>query len=169
MRRIAEKIDYSPTTIYLHFKDKAELFHFICEETFSRLSTRIEAALAPATDPIEALVMGLTEYVDFGLEHPNHYRVVFMDPNDPSEEPEHYLREGSFELRTYNFLRQRIGHAVLAGAMPALDVELASQALWCVAHGLTANLIASRKFPWVERRRLIDFTLRVALRGLSHP
>jgi len=32
MRGLAKKIDYSPTTIYLYFKDKNELLHAICEE-----------------------------------------------------------------------------------------------------------------------------------------
>ena len=33
MRKIAEKIEYSPTTIYLYFQDKADLLDCICEET----------------------------------------------------------------------------------------------------------------------------------------
>ena len=37
MRRIADKIEYSPTTIYLYFKDKAELLEQVCQETFARL------------------------------------------------------------------------------------------------------------------------------------
>ena len=31
MRRVAERIDYSPTAIYLHFKDKQELVSSLCE------------------------------------------------------------------------------------------------------------------------------------------
>lgn len=37
MRKIAEKIEYSPTTIYLYFQDKADLLDCLCEETFTRL------------------------------------------------------------------------------------------------------------------------------------
>src|SRR5579863_9246935 len=37
MRKIAEKIEYSATTIYLYFQDKAELLDCICEETLDRL------------------------------------------------------------------------------------------------------------------------------------
>ena len=35
MRKIAEKIEYSPTTIYLYFHDKSEILHTLCEETFA--------------------------------------------------------------------------------------------------------------------------------------
>src|SRR6266403_1650812 len=41
MRRIADKIAYSPTTIYLYFKDKAELLEQVCAEAFSRLLQRL--------------------------------------------------------------------------------------------------------------------------------
>ena len=41
MRRIADKIEYSPTTIYIYFKDKAELLEQVCKETFGRLVQRL--------------------------------------------------------------------------------------------------------------------------------
>ena len=35
MRKLAGKIDYSPTTIYLYFKNKDDLLFGICEEFFA--------------------------------------------------------------------------------------------------------------------------------------
>ncbi len=35
IRKIAEKIEYAPGTIYLYFRDKAEILERLCEETFS--------------------------------------------------------------------------------------------------------------------------------------
>jgi len=34
MRRVAEKVEYSPTTIYLHFANKEELFRDLCHRDF---------------------------------------------------------------------------------------------------------------------------------------
>ena len=42
MRRVAEKIDYSPTAIYLHFRDKQDLVFSICDEGFGRLVRELE-------------------------------------------------------------------------------------------------------------------------------
>src|SRR5215208_8327196 len=75
MRRIAEKIEYSPTTIYLYFEDKTALFFAICEETFARLSRQLAAIAVECTDPVERLYRGCRSYVDFGLKHPNHYKL----------------------------------------------------------------------------------------------
>src|SRR5918912_2842330 len=75
MRRIAEKIEYSPTTIYLYFEDKAALLFAICEETFAKLARKLETIIKQAEDPVEALKKGCRAYIEFGLKYPNHYRV----------------------------------------------------------------------------------------------
>ena len=50
MRKIADKIEYSATTIYLYFKDKNELLYQICEETFEQLGRQIREISEPETD-----------------------------------------------------------------------------------------------------------------------
>src|SRR5262245_539357 len=69
MRRVADRIEYSPTAIYLHFKDKQDLVFNLCEETFGRLVRELET-LEPGKDPIARLKQGLRCYVDFGLRNP---------------------------------------------------------------------------------------------------
>ena len=51
MRQIAEKIEYSPTTIYLYFKDKSALFRSICEETFGKLERKSRPSGKPTRIP----------------------------------------------------------------------------------------------------------------------
>src|SRR5260370_797348 len=72
MRRIAEKIDYSPMSIYLYFRDKAELLDTICEGTFEKLIKHKQLARPEdhPGDPIGYLKAGLRAYIDFGLHHP---------------------------------------------------------------------------------------------------
>ena len=78
MRRLAEKIEYSPTTIYLHFKDKAELFECVCEQTFTQLSEIFAPIVRSASGPLEALRNCCRAYIVFGLEHPDQYTVAFL-------------------------------------------------------------------------------------------
>ena len=42
LRRIAEKIEYSPAAIYLHFQDKKEILFHLIDEGFALLSARLE-------------------------------------------------------------------------------------------------------------------------------
>ena len=79
MRKIAEKIEYSPATIYTYFEDKDEILDSLCEETFLYLHEHKLAAFQQMKgDPLELLKKGMETYIRFGLEHPNHYIVTFI-------------------------------------------------------------------------------------------
>ena len=71
MRRLAEKIEYSPTAIYVYFADKNELFHELCRQDFARLQEVMQSAEMPA-DPIERLRQIGTSYIQFGVRFPSH-------------------------------------------------------------------------------------------------
>src|SRR2546422_1401284 len=63
IRKIAEKIEYAPGTIYLYFHDKAEILDRICEETFSKLAQRMHAINQDPANPLDGLRRGLRTYV----------------------------------------------------------------------------------------------------------
>ena len=53
MRKIAEAIEYSPTTIYGHFEDKDDLVDALCHEDFARLLAVFDEQ-TPTADPDRA-------------------------------------------------------------------------------------------------------------------
>src|ERR1700745_2207774 len=73
MRRVAEKIEYSPTAIYLHFADKQELFPELCQQHCPRLA-EVFQSWTMSSDPIERLKQIGSTYTEFGMRYPNHYR-----------------------------------------------------------------------------------------------
>jgi AcrR family transcriptional regulator len=164
MRRIAEKIEYSPTTIYLYFRDKDELMHEMCAETFALLTRKLNKLMAAEGDSVEKLRMGLKAYVEFGLKHPNHYFTTFMQPTPKCGEEHQY--EGSVGAEAFQKLVEGVTVCVRAGRFRGTDVLAISQSLWMVIHGITSLLISfGEGFPWVEKDRLIDLTIENALRG----
>jgi AcrR family transcriptional regulator len=162
MRKIAEKIEYSPTTIYLYFRDKDELLEQMCEETFALLSKKISKILAADDDPVELLRAGLKAYVEFGLKHPNHYRATFLTPVTKEKQ---YEFDGSQGAQTFGQLVEAVTKCVAAGRFRETDVMTISQSLWMVVHGVTSLLICDSSFPWVDKNCLIDATIDNALRG----
>jgi AcrR family transcriptional regulator len=168
MRRIAEKIEYSPTTIYLYFKDKAELLEQVCAETFSRLS-RILAGLDELPgDPAVRLKRGLLAYIKFGLENPHHYRATFMTPIPEGFDEEKYQQPDSPGMQAFDFLRRRVFDCIAAGKFKKnADPELISQTLWAGVHGLTALLITCEGFPWVGKEKLIHSMVDTLVEGVS--
>src|SRR5580698_716002 len=84
MRKVAEKIEYSPTAIYVHFADKEDLFHQLCTQDFARLSEVFQSSAMPL-DPVERLKQIGRTYVGFGLQYPNHYKLMFMTSHPPEQ------------------------------------------------------------------------------------
>src|SRR6476659_4536510 len=82
MRKIAQRIEYTPTAIYFHFKDKAALLRELCGVDFLALQKKL-LGLEKVNDPIEKLQRLGQAYIEFALEHPNHYRLMFMTPMPP--------------------------------------------------------------------------------------
>src|SRR5215468_1634410 len=99
MRKIAERIEYSPTAIYLHFKDKEAVLREICDADFGALAQGF-ATIARIADPRERLVATGNAYAEFGLTHPNHYRLMFMTPHPPFTK-ESALERGNPEEDAY--------------------------------------------------------------------
>jgi AcrR family transcriptional regulator len=166
MRRIADKIEYTPTTIYIYFKNKAELLEQVCKETFERLVQRLSKIMEQPGDPVERLKRGLIAYIEFGLANPHHYRATFMMPIPEGFDKTKYHEEDSPGMQAFSFLRRGLGECIAGGKMPAMNVELASQTLWAGIHGITALLITKAAFPWVGRDKVIHSTVDTLVAGL---
>lgn len=168
MRRIAERIEYSPTTIYLYFRDKSEILDEICEQTFARLAKTLERIETKELEPLDVLREGCQAYINFGLRNRHQYRLTFMVSSESEDREDEPRYEGSMGERAFGFLERSVGRCVEAGYFRSLEVAVASQVVWVSIHGLTSLLITlgENDFPWVEKKRLISETLETLLRGL---
>lgn len=174
MRKVAEKIEYSPTAIYVHFADKQELFRELCHQDYARLAEVFQSSVM-STDPIERLKQIGAIYIDFGTRYPNHYKFMFMTPHPPHE-PDEEDREmmGNPEMDAYAFLKWAVQQAIDAGCFreELTDAELISQTLWASVHGVISLHIAKGCDPWVDWRPLQDRARMmpdITLRGLTRP
>jgi AcrR family transcriptional regulator len=161
MRRLATKIEYSPGSIYLHFKNKEELFETLVDESFERLLqalNKIKNGHAE-DDPVEALKKGLRAYVDFGLRNPNDYRFAFLLRRPVVKRP--YRVHPAFDT-----MRHMVGRCVNEKRFRAVDVETTSQALWAAIHGITSLLIQRPTFPWVGKKQVIEQVIDNAVDSL---
>jgi len=166
MRAIAKKIEYSPTTIYLYFKDKWDLFHSLCEEAFAKLEKELEAIKTSEDDPVECLRQGTIAYVKFGLGHPNHYRVVFMTPHT-GDRDNAFQFSGSAGEKSFMYLVSHIQRGMEQGKFRQADPMLVAQTAWSMMHGLTSLLITVDRFPWADRSTLIQNLADTIVRGLQ--
>jgi AcrR family transcriptional regulator len=162
MRRIAEAIEYSPTTIYNHFEDKDDLVRALCEEDFSRLLEVFREGEPPA-DPVEWIRRLARAYARFGLELPNHYRFMFMTAHD--KERHGPISPGD---QAFDTLRTAVARAIETGQFRREDVDTVSQVLWSSLHGAVALLITYPREHWPVAPAapdLVDQTIENGIRG----
>jgi AcrR family transcriptional regulator len=156
MRKVAERIEYSPTAIYLHFKDKEALIRDLCNHDFQVFAARF-ADVAEVADPIERLHKAGEVYVAFALQHPQQYRLMFMTPHPPVEPTGEEAEDPT--RNTYVFLRAILEQAIREGRLRReySDPELVAQTIWAATHGVVSLEIAQGcEKGWVDWRPIED-------------
>lgn len=169
MRKVAERIEYSPTAIYLHFEDKRDLVFQVCEETFGRLVTELESLEAEFKDPLVRLREGMRRYVAFGLRHPQHYLATFVAvPHEQlPEDIERYNNPGTNGMRALGILAGIVQACVDSGKFRKVDTAVTSRSLWAALHGITALLIQMPNFAWGDQKAVVESVIDTALDGLK--
>jgi AcrR family transcriptional regulator len=164
MRKLADRIGYSPTSIYLYFRDKADLLHQICEESFAQLARNISSIQSLSANPMDKLRMGMREYINFGLKHPSHYEIVFILPIRSPAGGDYESSQGKLAFET---LRRAVADCVDDKLLKNQEIDLISQTLWAGIHGVTSLLITHCDFPFVEREKLIDNVIETLIAGIK--
>lgn len=165
IRAIADAVGVTPPSIYLHFPDKETLLFAVCDRQFARFDEALEAADATTTDPVEALERRGQAYVRFGLEHPEAYRIMFMER--PTLVDRHVDAVQKAGTGAFGHLVAAVQRAIDAGGLRAdLDPLKGAIFLWSGVHGITSLLISLGAFPWGDRETLVRDMCRLHLRAL---
>ncbi len=155
MRRIAERIEYSPKTLYLHFKDKREILYHLCEESFRKLDQQTMFLEQSEDDPEDLIRRGLRLYVKFGLANPHDYRMAFLsDARDYPYRTHQELPPDSVSLSLHRRFGGLLRKGVERGVFREMDYLLATHVLWAGVHGLTVALIFDTEFHWVDKSQV---------------
>jgi AcrR family transcriptional regulator len=169
MRKIADRIEYSPTTIYHYFDDKADLLSQIIMESFSKLCSEMSTIIGGTeADAGEALWRGMLAYVQFGLNNPSHYYLTFMHTQCSADDAPLDAEAHQLGMKAFDYLRQAVKRAMEGRHIRQADLEVTSQSAWAGLHGVTSLIISlDGHFPFVEREQLITESLCMLLRGMG--
>ena len=167
IRMIADAVGVTPPSIYLHFPDKDALIEAVCEDRFREFDEALEKAAAAAPDALEALRARGRAYVEFGLAHPEHYRVIFMTRHERTMSPSDLTPDGATAgARAFGHLVEAVVRAAESGAIASPDPLATSILLWSGFHGLVSLLISEPGFPWPPVGSLVEALLNQQVEGL---
>jgi AcrR family transcriptional regulator len=166
MRAIAKRIEYTPTTIYHHFRDKHALLVELCRVDMLSLAQAFQR-IGRIEDPAERLCRLGMAYVDFAIEHPAHYQFLFMTPKpdllagDPLT--------ATPDQNAYLMLLATVRDGIEAERYrPEFDdPHQLAQLAWGGLHGIVSLNIAKGSESWIEwrdvresARAMIDLMMR---------
>ncbi len=162
IRAIADRVGVTPPSIYRHFADKDTLLFHVINKVFGDLDAHLEQAAAGAPDPIEEVRRKGMAYVEYGLEHPEHYRLLFMCKNERKEEMD--LDGPALAGSTaFNHLMDT-AERVLALGRPGtaqIDPYVFTCAIWAGVHGITSLRISMPLFPWPSVDKQVDLLVEL--------
>lgn len=158
IRKIAAKIEFSPTTIYLYYKDKNDILYALHREGFKMLADRF-FALSSVDDPFERLkAMGRT-YLKFALEHRDFYELMFV-----TKEPLQFLNSNCTSVdweegkQSFDYLMGTIIDCQKHNYFVDQDPELFSMFVWSTVHGF-CTLSLHGHFKHVVESNNMDHTV----------
>ncbi|GAB3204633.1 TetR/AcrR family transcriptional regulator [Nocardia tengchongensis] len=125
LRAAARRAGVSTAAPYRHFADRDALLSAVAAVGYRDLAARLAAA-HPAPVTAEDLATIAIAYVQFALERPGLFRVMFAEPCDPTS-PERVAATEAIHEYVKNIVQQ---------AFPASDPESMAIAVWSLVHGL---------------------------------
>jgi len=170
MRAIADRIEYTPTAIYHHFKNKEALLAELCAADFRALAAAFQK-IGRIEDPVERLRKSGMAYVQFGLEHPMQYQLMFMTRRP--KEIEDLVHSDNPSESAYAFLRETCVDAIATGRLRPeyRDADELALIAWSSLHGMLSLRIVMGDKDWIHWRdpktsaaRACDALLEGALR-----
>jgi AcrR family transcriptional regulator len=130
IRNIASEVGISPTTIYLYYKDKAEIMHALHQEGFKLLSAQL-SALRHVEEPFERLKAMGRCYMNFAMENRDYYEVMFV-----IREPMEHLDCWEEGDAAFQVLISTVADCQEHGYFKGYDTNLLALLIWSNMHGL---------------------------------
>ena len=171
IRSIAERIEYSPATIYLYFRHKDDLIREVVKAGFTRLAESIERAVAElGPDPNSAEQFRATgrAYARFAVENTAYFRLMFELPK--ASRPDCLPPAEAVPLPPWHTdLVTLVTRAKEAGLTNAGDPAQAALVGWAVMHGLASLYLSGHLTPALqgpgELAELVEAALATLWKG----
>lgn len=169
IRKIAGRIEYSPSIIYHYFKDKDEILNSVMQKGYKKIVTAVSSTKIESTSPEDRLKQMTKNYIEAALSMPEEFIAVQL--NDSKEVLKHtsYLFKGASEEKTalavlYNCLKEIYNEIEI----DEKTIEMTAQMIAVSTLGLIIKLITERNIDNEQRQSLIEFFSNEIVLRIAH-
>ena len=169
IRKIADRIEYSPMSLYNHFADKHDILAALAREGFASLG---KALPKPGSgEPLAVLRKALLQYIEFGLKNPDEYELVFMtrrasgSTRSLGPSTEENIPDGAGGQTAFRRMLEYIDAALAAGQVAGERFTLA-KILWAGIHGCVALQLTQTGFPFGQPKLFAADVVETLIKGI---
>lgn len=149
MRRLSKAVGCAPTTLYAHFAGKTEILMLLWAEVLSEMEEHIRASVKGKTEPEERLTEASLAFVTYWVDHPDHFRLVFMSNNVMKSDVDSFVKTGNVESG-FEVFRDLVRDLT----PEAGDVHTKTETLVAGMIGIAMCINTIRAHPWPEVRQM---------------
>ena len=165
IRKIPERIEYSPAAIYGYFPSKDDIFFALAEEGFHLLHRPVEHPDA-SVPPLDVVRKMLWHFYEFSVEQPQYFALMFVDRTVPSVR--RVYERFAFAQETKQELIGLLQRAVDEGALPKhIAPAVAFRLLVNALIGVATMRLSDRLSPGENADDIARDTLEVTIAGLQ--
>jgi AcrR family transcriptional regulator len=165
IRKIAERIEYSPAAIYSYFPSKDDIFFALAEEGFRRLDATVRGVVGDA-DPLAEMRACWWAYYQFSKDHREFFELMFVDRSVPQITEQ--WTGLAFVHQMLEFAAARIQRCTEAGIFhPDTDPQVAMHLVWGALTGPAVIGSGCRLAPGEDPDALARDILEVVIAGLK--
>lgn len=166
IRAIASAVGVTPPSIYLHFADRNELVFAVCEKQAEQLDRAMEEAAQGGADAWERIRRRGYAYLKWGLDNPEHYRILMMSRPDCT--PDRFVDERLADTAGLDAVAADLAAAAAEGSIASLaDPVKEAELLWMVIHGVVSLVISKPDFPFGPVDGVFEAMLDLVHQGLA--
>jgi AcrR family transcriptional regulator len=155
MRRLAKEVGCAPMTIYAHFEGKQDVLRYLWADVLADMSNEIQGKLKPIVAPVERLQMAAQTFVSYWIDHPDHFRLVFMSNDVTRSDVNTFVKDD--KIRGHFQMFTDLMQVVL---QDDTNIKASTDTLISGMIGIALCLNTIRDYPWADATVMTDRLLK---------
>lgn len=151
MRRLAKEVGCAPMTIYAHFEGKQDILRYLWADVLADMSNETQGNLEQIHAPVERLQMAAQTFVSYWVDHPDHFRLVFMSNDVTRSDVSTFVKDEDTlaHFRMFSELVQVV-------LQDDSNVKASTDTLISGMIGIALCLNTLRDYPWADAKVMTD-------------